>query len=170
MSRIPYHPTHPERVCWGCDRYCPADDLTCGNGSERTLHPIELFGEDWLEWSRELMASSSESPTQTNDDSNDALGRAVLDALRGVIDPELGLDVVELGLVYGVTALDAKVLVELTMTTPACPLGEYLVDEARSRIRALPGIDEVSVQLVWDPPWTPERMTESARATLGWGS
>lgn len=45
------HPRHPERVCWGCDEYCPADDLRCGNGSERTPHPCELLGEDWLEWS-----------------------------------------------------------------------------------------------------------------------
>jgi hypothetical protein len=46
-------PKHPERVCWGCDLYCPADDLACGNGTIRTPHPIELFGEDWLEWEGE---------------------------------------------------------------------------------------------------------------------
>ncbi|HYM23744.1 MAG TPA: DUF3079 domain-containing protein [Vicinamibacterales bacterium] len=51
MVRIPLHPGHPDRVCWGCDKYCPADDLRCGNGTERTLHPCELFGEDWVEWS-----------------------------------------------------------------------------------------------------------------------
>jgi hypothetical protein len=45
------HPQHPERVCWGCDKYCPADDLACGNGPIRTAHPCELFGDDWLEWS-----------------------------------------------------------------------------------------------------------------------
>lgn len=51
MAAIPLRPSHPERICWGCDKYCPADDLACGNGTIRTLHPIELFGEDWLEWS-----------------------------------------------------------------------------------------------------------------------
>ena len=50
MARIPVAPTHPERICWGCDHYCPADDLRCGNGTVRTMHPLELFGEDWLEW------------------------------------------------------------------------------------------------------------------------
>jgi hypothetical protein len=50
MAGLPLHPKHPERVCWGCDRYCPAHDLTCGNGSERTPHPEEIFGPDWLEW------------------------------------------------------------------------------------------------------------------------
>jgi hypothetical protein len=43
-------PANPERICWGCDKYCPADDLACGNGTIRTPHPIELFGEDWLDW------------------------------------------------------------------------------------------------------------------------
>ena len=49
-KKLPLRPGHPERICWGCDKYCPADDLACGNGTIRTLHPIELFGEDWLEW------------------------------------------------------------------------------------------------------------------------
>ncbi|MDE2048351.1 MAG: DUF3079 domain-containing protein [Betaproteobacteria bacterium] len=47
-KRFPIHPPHPERTCWGCDRYCAADALICGNGSERTQHPAELFGSDWL--------------------------------------------------------------------------------------------------------------------------
>ena len=51
MSRLPLHPSHPERICWGCDKYCSAGDLACGNGTIRTLHPSELFGDDWLEWS-----------------------------------------------------------------------------------------------------------------------
>jgi len=49
-KKFPVNPKHPERLCWGCDRYCAADALACGNGSERTQHPAELFGEDWLEW------------------------------------------------------------------------------------------------------------------------
>ena len=49
-KKIPVQPKHPERICWGCDEYCSADSLACGNGTERTPHPIELFGEDWLEW------------------------------------------------------------------------------------------------------------------------
>ncbi|MDR2788606.1 MAG: DUF3079 domain-containing protein [Candidatus Accumulibacter sp.] len=47
VKKIPLHPKHPERICWGCDKYCPADSLNCGNGSERTPHPVELLGEDW---------------------------------------------------------------------------------------------------------------------------
>ena len=48
--RVALNPKHPERICWGCDKYCSADDLRCGNGTIRTQHPVELFGEDWLEW------------------------------------------------------------------------------------------------------------------------
>ncbi len=48
-KKFPVKPLHPERICWGCDKYCPVDALACGNGSERTQHPIELFGDDWLE-------------------------------------------------------------------------------------------------------------------------
>jgi hypothetical protein len=51
MKRISLLPARPERICWGCDKYCPADDLACGNGTIRTPHPVELLGEDWLEWS-----------------------------------------------------------------------------------------------------------------------
>lgn len=53
MAKVPLHPKNPERVCWGCDKYCPADHLDCGNGTVRTQHPIEIFGEDWLDWSAE---------------------------------------------------------------------------------------------------------------------
>jgi hypothetical protein len=55
MVKLPLYPLHPERVCWGCDRYCPAHELACGNGSERTPHPLELFGEDWVQWAAEQL-------------------------------------------------------------------------------------------------------------------
>lgn len=49
-KKFPIQPLHPERICWGCDQYCPADSLKCGNGTVRTPHPVEMFGEDWMEW------------------------------------------------------------------------------------------------------------------------
>ncbi len=55
-TRVPLHPKNPDRICWGCDKYCPADSLACGNGTIRTPHPAELFGEDWVEWSEERAA------------------------------------------------------------------------------------------------------------------
>lgn len=50
-KKFPVHPAHPERICWGCDKYCPVGSMFCGNGSERTPHPVETFGDDWCEWS-----------------------------------------------------------------------------------------------------------------------
>lgn len=49
-KKFPLRPSSPERICWGCDKYCPADDLACGNGSDRTQHPVEFFGDDWYDW------------------------------------------------------------------------------------------------------------------------
>lgn len=57
-KKFPANPKHPERLCWGCDKYCPADSLACGNGSERTQHPVELFGEDWMEWGIDAKAET----------------------------------------------------------------------------------------------------------------
>jgi hypothetical protein len=64
-KKIPLYPTHPERVCWGCDRYCPAASLSCGNGSGRTPHPIEMLGEDWLEYGDWGFESQADSTTAT---------------------------------------------------------------------------------------------------------
>jgi hypothetical protein len=57
-KKFPVVPKHPERICWGCDKYCSVDAMFCGNGSERTQHPMELFGEDWLEWGTENEADA----------------------------------------------------------------------------------------------------------------
>jgi hypothetical protein len=67
MSKNPsealVHPKHPDRVCWGCEKYCPADELACGNGTIRAPHPVELFGDDWLEWSTRGSVSPSAKRT-----------------------------------------------------------------------------------------------------------
>lgn len=93
----------------------------------------------------------------------------VMQALGGVEDPEAGMSIVDLGLVYGVQAAPGSVRVQMTMTSPACPAAPYLVDEATAAIRALaPADTDVQVELVWDPPWTPERMSASAQQKFGW--
>jgi metal-sulfur cluster biosynthetic enzyme len=94
---------------------------------------------------------------------------ALLDALRSVHDPEAGMNIVELGLVYGVEATPPAARVRMTMTSAACPLGDYLTDAVRGALRArFPELEQVNVELVWDPPWTPERMSEEARNFFGW--
>lgn len=92
------------------------------------------------------------------------------DALRDVVDPELGLDVVDLGLVYGVAVDDAgRLRVTITLTTPGCPVSESLPDEAETAIAsALGPKTPVAVNVVWDPPWTPERISSAAAKRLGY--
>jgi len=96
------------------------------------------------------------------------LRAAAVGALREVIDPEVGLNVVDLGLVYGVEVDGAAVHVRLTMTTPACPLGEHITRDAEERLRGLEGVGEVTVELVWEPAWSPDRMSPEGKAHLGW--
>src|SRR5437764_7704950 len=93
---------------------------------------------------------------------------AIFDALRDVIDPEIGINIVDLGLVYDVRQQDGHVHVVMTMTTAACPLGESITEETKAAIRrSVPGASSVSVDLVWNPPWHPSMMSASARARLG---
>lgn len=94
---------------------------------------------------------------------------AVREALRGVDDPEVGMNVVDLGLVYRVEITPEQVRVEMSMTTPACPMGDLITRNARDAIGAiLPKGMDVDVQLVWDPPWSPAMMSDSAREAFGW--
>jgi len=94
---------------------------------------------------------------------------SVREALRSVEDPEAGMSIVDLGLVYGITLEPGRVRVEMTMTSPACPVAPYLVDESVAAIRAVaPEGTDVQVDLVWEPPWTPERMSEEAQRKFGW--
>ncbi len=93
----------------------------------------------------------------------------IREALGSVDDPEVGMNIVDLGLVYRIDITSALVRVELTMTTPACPMGELITDSARRAVAAvLPQDVGVDVLLVWEPPWTPDMMSESARQTFGW--
>lgn len=94
---------------------------------------------------------------------------AVREALRSVEDPEAGMSIVDLGLVYAVEVTEGKVRVEMTMTSPACPVAPYLVDESTAAIRAVaPEGTDVQIDLVWEPPWTPERMSPEAQSRFGW--
>ena len=94
----------------------------------------------------------------------------ILDALRAVIDPELGVNVVDLGLVYSAVALpNGDIAVQMTMTTPLCPLSAHLRAEAQSALRrAFPDVRVIDVQIVWEPPWDPSMMSDRARRALGW--
>ena len=93
---------------------------------------------------------------------------AVLEALKNVIDPELGMNIVDLGLVYDVQVDDdGGVDIEYSLTTMGCPIGPMIEDQMRSFLRGVPGVDEVRPEFVIRPPWTPEMMSDEAKAALG---
>ena len=100
---------------------------------------------------------------------DERLRAGVTEALARVVDPEMALDIVSLGLVLGVEAGPDSVHVRLTMTSSACPVAEMIVDEARDELARALGTDRaIRVELAWDPPWTPDRMSAAARAAMGW--
>jgi metal-sulfur cluster biosynthetic enzyme len=95
----------------------------------------------------------------------------IREALKQVIDPELFVNVIDLGLVYGVETTEREdktdVGIEMTLTSPACPAGPQLIQQSKSVLQRIEGVGEVNVKLVMTPPWTPDRMTEEARDQLG---
>jgi metal-sulfur cluster biosynthetic enzyme len=91
----------------------------------------------------------------------------LIEALRQVIDPELMVNIVDLGLVYSINQTDRKVSVEMTLTSPSCPAGPQIVQQAKMALERLDDVDEASITITLSPPWTPARMTDEARDTLG---
>jgi metal-sulfur cluster biosynthetic enzyme len=93
----------------------------------------------------------------------------VYDALQECYDPEIPVNIVDLGLVYDVQVEDEKVAVKMTLTAPGCGMGTMIAADARQRILALEGVVDATVDLVWDPPWDPSRISEEAKQKLGIG-
>ncbi|MDQ3890196.1 MAG: metal-sulfur cluster assembly factor [Actinomycetota bacterium] len=93
----------------------------------------------------------------------------VIDALRVVEDPELGMDIVELGLLYDVEVDGPQVHVTFSLTSMGCPVGPMIEQQIHESVAELAGVEHVDAELTWDPPWTPERMSEDAKFILGFG-
>lgn len=91
----------------------------------------------------------------------------LLDALKQVIDPELMVNIVDLGLVYDIAEDEGKVKVEMTLTSPSCPAGPQIIQQSKMALEQMDDVTETEIKLVMSPPWTPERMTEDARDQLG---
>lgn len=88
--------------------------------------------------------------------------------LRGLYDPELGINLVDLGLVYRLDVKEGEVSVEMTLTTPGCPMSDSMPDAVERALTLIPGVRQVAVDLVWEPRWEPEMMTEQGKRELGW--
>ena len=98
---------------------------------------------------------------------DEALQDAVIEALKEIYDPEIPVNIYDLGLIYGVEINGGHALVTMTLTTPHCPVAESMPGEVELRVGAVPGIGDAEVNLLWDPPWGPDKMTDEARLELG---
>jgi FeS assembly SUF system protein len=93
---------------------------------------------------------------------------AIIDALKEIYDPEIPVNIYDLGLIYGVDVADGgHAVVTMTLTTPHCPVAESMPGEVELRVGAVPGVGDVEVNLVWDPPWDPAKMSDEAKLELG---
>ena len=98
-----------------------------------------------------------------------ALREPILDALRKVVDPEIALSILDIGLVYGVTVASGVARVRLTMTSAGCPLSDLVLEDIHAELeRVLPSDHVIELELCWEPAWTPERMTQRGRRVMGW--
>ena len=98
----------------------------------------------------------------------EALSPAIVDAISTVFDPEIPVNIYELGLIYTIEAdAESRVHVNMTLTSPACPSAQQLPSEVRFKVKALEGVKDCAVEVVWEPPWTKDMMSETAKLTLG---
>ncbi len=101
-------------------------------------------------------------------DENGDLKERIISVLRTIYDPEMPVDIYEMGLIYDLAVgADGRVDIRMTLTAPACPVAGTLPVEVERRVLSVPGVTGAHVEVVWDPPWSPERMTEAARLTIG---
>jgi FeS assembly SUF system protein len=128
--------------------------------------PSETFGRkrDYLAG---FLAGETETPAG-GESTNEELRDSVIEALKSVYDPEIPVDIYELGLIYDVViSEDGDATITMTLTTPHCPVAESLPNEVELRVLSVPGIRDAVVNLVWDPPWDPSKMSDEARLELG---
>lgn len=93
----------------------------------------------------------------------------IREALKSVIDPELGINIVDLGLIYDIVINKGAVKVKMTLTTPMCPLGPLIVENARKAVEGVPGVKDVDIEITFDPPWTMDRINPEIKERLGLG-
>lgn len=111
--------------------------------------------------------SESAAQLETGEPARDELRGRIIEVLRTIYDPELPVDIYELGLIYDLDVdHEGNVDIRMTLTTPMCPVAEILPPEVEVKVGSVPGVSRVTVDLVWDPPWTPDRLSEAARLQL----
>jgi FeS assembly SUF system protein len=117
----------------------------------------------------DFMEGFMRTPAKTTPDGEPGgeLYEAVIQALREIYDPEIPVNIYDLGLIYGVELDDDHAVVTMTLTTPHCPVAESMPGEVELRVGSVPGVGSAEVNLVWDPPWDPAKMSDEARLEMG---
>ncbi len=115
-----------------------------------------------------MAESSAEPQVKVAVEDPEVIRKKVIDGLQTVFDPEIPVNVYELGLIYGVTVAEGGAThIRMTLTSPMCPVAEELPSEIEFKVRGVAGVTSVQLDLVWDPPWTPDMMSEAAKLELG---
>jgi len=140
---------------------------------ETSAEPQELI----VEKSVDEVAAKEDTPKQSsaetqNDENSSVSGvevteEKVLEVLSEVYDPEIPIDIVNLGLIYGIDIEGGKVLISMTMTAPGCPASTQIAGESKLMVEEIPGVESVEIDIVWDPPWDPGKMSEEAQQSMG---
>jgi FeS assembly SUF system protein len=155
--------TPPPRARVTPPRDGEGDHAEHGGGAPETPQKV-------LERKRDYLAGflAGEKPDEPKAGPGSDLQATVVEALKSVYDPEIPVDIYELGLIYDVDiSEDGDAVIAMTLTTPHCPVAESLPNEVELRVLSVPGIRDAVVNLVWDPPWDPSKMSDEARLELG---
>ena len=125
-----------------------------------TLGPDSGFGAPFSSWQPKVGELDRTNTAE--------MQQAIIDTLKTVVDPEIPVDIYELGLIYDIIVdAEKRVLINMTLTSPACPSAQQIPSEVRWKVKAIPGVTDAWVEVVWEPMWTKDRMSEAAKLTLG---
>jgi len=146
----------------------PAPGAPDEHPGETPFHPPEAWNIDALTAPKPAPPAEQAEIGAVDPVETAALQPKIVEVLKTVYDPEIPVDIYELGLIYGIDVdADHRVLVRMTLTSPACPSAQQLPSEVRYKIKALPEVTDAWVEIVWDPPWDKDRMSEAAKLQLG---
>jgi FeS assembly SUF system protein len=144
-------------------------DLDAMNAAETAMENANETPGDKLERKKDYLEGflAQKPAAPEADGAGGDLQQAVIDALKEIYDPEIPVNIYDLGLIYGVDVNDGQAVITMTLTTPHCPVAESMPGEVEMRAASVPGILDAEVNLVWDPPWSPANMSDEARLELG---
>ena len=149
----------------------PPDTADTGSevpGPDSPFHPPEAWNVEALKAPKPEAVGEKPTLGPVDPAVTAELQPKIVEALKTVYDPEIPVDIYELGLIYGIDAdAERRVLVNMTLTSPACPSAQQIPSEVRYKVKAVPGVTDAWVEIVWEPPWDKDRMSEAAKMQLG---